>query len=166
MDGKEFQLLLVQYQECIGLIKDYASNIWQLLSLTIAINTFLGIMYLGYAKTSWERLMALSIALLFTIVSKVQFEKHRFFSEARLADLKYIQDRLRIEFPNSREIKFATEEIFDDMQRYPHVKRKWVRKQKAFDWFGVVLDILLIAIVLLVLFEIVSIFYIVVVIPR
>jgi uncharacterized membrane protein len=91
---KRIEILLWQYRECLSFIRSYNSLIWQTPSLTIAINSFLGILYLGYAKTFEARIMLLFASLSFTFVATIALQKHRFFQVAKSDEFRLIQEEL------------------------------------------------------------------------
>jgi hypothetical protein len=123
--NEHFEILLLQYRECLSFIRNYNSAIWQIPSITVAINSFLIVVYLGYAKTVETRLIVLLIALAFTFVLTIQLKKHRFFQEASVDDFKWIQTELLKIFKETktmREIKLRTEEIWDDKESFTYEK--------------------------------------------
>lgn len=111
---KRLEMLLSQYHECVSFIRQFDSTFWQVASVTMAINSFLAITYLGYAKTFAARLVILLAALAFTFVSTIRLQKHRFFIVARSDDFRWIQTELRKLLKKGdsiREIKLKTGEI-------------------------------------------------------
>ena len=60
----------------------------------MAINSFLGIVYLGYAKTTLTNIIVLLSAFLFTFVLSIALQKHRFSTEAKVDSFTWIQKEL------------------------------------------------------------------------
>ena len=123
--------------------------VWQLPSITMAINSFLAIVYLGYAKDVPTRLLVLLAAFGVTLVSLVVLTKHRFMELARSDDLRWLQGELQKEVKDIREIKLKTEDIIKDTVNYPSVTRGWLSKPSAFKVFRALLVLNLIAIVII-----------------
>ena len=143
------QFLVVQYRECLSYIKHLDVLVWQTPSMTMAINTFLGILYLGHAKTFWSKLIILLASLAFTFVAWIAIQKHRFHQMAKNIEYDWIQNELLIEFKNVREIRLRTDRIKDDQEDYPieELPRDWFTSQSAYVWlwrvlFGTILIIL------------------------
>lgn len=128
------EVLLWQYRECLSFIRHYQSLVWQTPSITMAINTFLGIMYLGYAETFMTKILILVASFIFTFVATVALHKHRFFGVARAEELKWIQNELLKEFQDARELKLRTEEIYCDRKNYPTVPRNFMTQRGAYRW--------------------------------
>lgn len=106
--------------------------VWQIPSITMAINTFLGVLYLGYAKEiAAARLLALAASVLFTSVALVALIKHRFFEIARTRDITWLQNELRKIESNIREIKFSSKDIICDKIGYPDVPRHFITRISA-----------------------------------
>jgi len=100
----------------------------------MAINTFLGIMYLGYAKTFEARILVLIASLIFTFVATLALQKHRFFAVAKSHEFRQIQNELLKELQNVKEIKLRTKEIYDDRKNYPRVARNFMTQMGAYRW--------------------------------
>jgi hypothetical protein len=131
---KRIEILLWQYRECLSFIRSYNSLIWQTPSLTIAINSFLGILYLGYAKTFEARIMLLFASLSFTFVATIALQKHRFFQVAKSDEFRLIQEELLKEIQNIRELKLETMEIYNDIKNYPSPARNFWTRRRAYTW--------------------------------
>ena len=127
------RLLLSQYEECFGDRRAQASMVWQIPSLTMAINSFLGIAYLGYAGDNlYARMALLAGAIAITVVALIAMKKHRFFELARGRDLEWIQKELLKHDSSIRDIKFRTGEIIEDKQTlYKDVPRNRLVKVSA-----------------------------------
>ena len=156
---KRFEILLWQYRVCLSFIRMRATTIWQLPSISMAINSFLAITYLGYAKTSEARLVILLASFFFTFVSTIQLQKHRFLQEARNIDFRWIQTelcKLLQKNDSIRVIELRTKEIWDDVEGYPTLSRTWWTRQGAYKWFLKSMYITMFAICLLSLYEVVG----------
>lgn len=154
---KRFEVLLGQYCECLKLILARGTMIWQLPSFSMAINSFLAITYLGYAKTFEARLVILLASFFFTFVSTIQLKKHRFLQEARNIDFRWIQSELRNLLQKGdgmREIELRTKQIWDDTKNYPNLSRTWWTRQGAYKWFLGSMCVALFVICLLLLYEV------------
>lgn len=157
-DREECSILLTQYSECLDWIRSYNSLIWQVPSLSMAINSFLVIAYLGYATTSLTRIFVLVIAFSFTFVSTIQLQKHRFFQEARLDEFNRLQEKLKTEYSDMQEIVFGTRDIIrtrsTDKDKYQNVKTGWIQRRIAFKWMTCLQYLSLLAIATLLAIEI------------
>jgi len=100
----------------------------------MAINSFLGILYLGYAKTFEAKIIVLIASFSFTFVAMIALQKHRFFQEARYEDLNWIQNELEKEVRNIRVLKITTREIFNDRENYRNVTRSFITCRRAYRW--------------------------------
>ena len=132
--NRRIDILLWQYRECLSFLRNFDSLVWQTPSITMAINTFLGIIYLGYAKTFGTRILVLIASLAFTFVATVALQKHRFFAVAKSDEFRWIQNELLKEFQNVRELKLRTEEIYCDRKNYPNVPRNFMTQRGAYRW--------------------------------
>lgn len=135
---KRFEILLWQYRECLSNMRTRITTIWQLPSISMAINSFLGITYLGYAKTFPARLVVLLASLFFTFILTIEYWKHRFKLDAAYTDFKWIQNqlcKLEKEDEGIRKIKLLTHEIQSDIEGYADVPRNWWTQQRATKWF-------------------------------
>jgi len=132
--NQRIEMLLCQYRECLLFIRNFQSLVWQTPSITMAINTFLGIMYLGYAKTFMTKILILVASFIFTFVAAVALQKHRFFGVAKAEEFKWIQNELLKEFQDVKELKLRTEEIYCDRKNYPTVPRNFMTQRGAYRW--------------------------------
>jgi len=133
------QILLYQYRECLSLIRMRANQIWQLPSISMAINSFLGITYLEYAKTLGSRIVVLLGSLFFTFTLTIQLRKFRFLQEARNIDFREIQAELQKSLEEGEKIRLIelrTRQIWEDEKKYPKLKRSWWTRQGAYKWFS------------------------------
>lgn len=136
--NRRIEVLLWQYRECLSFIRARATMIWQLPSISMAINSFLGITFLEYTETFQARFIVLLASFFFTFVLTIQLKKHRFLQEARNIDFRWIQTELRNllqENETIREIELRTKQIWDDVQGYPDLSRTWWTRQGAYKWF-------------------------------
>ena len=135
---KHLEILLGQYHECLSFIRMRATQIWQLPSISMAINSFFGITYLGYANTLGAKIVVLLASFFFTLILTIQLQKHRFLQRARNVDFRWIQDelcKLTKESDGIRKIELRTKQIWDDRSNYPNLPRtRWTR-QGAYNWF-------------------------------
>ncbi|MDH5732792.1 MAG: hypothetical protein OEY88_03265 [Candidatus Bathyarchaeota archaeon] len=158
VSDKRFEFLLCQYRECLAFIRNYTSAIWQIPSITMAINTFLAITYLEYTETHETRVVILVVALVFTFVSTIQLKKHRFFQEAKGDEFRWIQAKLCETLQETkgkmREIKLKTDEIWCDREAYPTVSRTAFTLRGAYNWFLGTMYASILTIYLLLLYEI------------
>lgn len=135
---KRLEILLGQYQECLSFIRWRGTQIWQLPSISMAINSFFGITYLGYANSLEAKIAVLLASLFFTIILTIQLQKHRFLQMARNVDFRWIQDelcKLTKESDGIRKIELRTEQIWRDRSNYPDLPRTWWTRQGAYNWF-------------------------------
>ena len=155
--NKRLQILLWQYRECASDRRTRIKITWEVPSLTMAINTFLGVLYLGYARNIAEaRIVVLLASLSFTIVSLITLIKHRFLASARTRDLSWIQEELKKEVENIREIKWITKDIIEDRVGYPNLPRYWTDRRSSYSWLRGILVISVITLVSLLLWEIIQ----------
>jgi len=133
------QILLYQYRECLSFIRMRANQIWQLPSISMAINSFLGIMYLEYANTFESKIVVLLSSLFFTFILTIQLRKFRFLQEARNIDFRAIQTELQKslkEDESIRLIELRTKQIWKNSEAYPNLTRSWWTRQGAYKWFS------------------------------
>jgi len=152
---KRIEILLVQYRECLSFIRSYNSLIWQTPSLTIAINSFLAILYLGYAKTFEARIMLLIASLSFTFVATIALQKHRFFQVAKSDEFRSIQEELLKEVQNIKELKFETKEIYNDRKNYPSPVRNFWTRRRAYTWLLLIMYATMVFILTLIVNEVI-----------
>jgi hypothetical protein len=141
--GKEatyVEVLITQYKECMAFIRNYDILAWQVFSVTIAIDSFLAIPFLGYARTSIIRVALLFVALVFTSVAIVALMKHRFFQEVKVDEFKRIQSLLKEKFPSILEIRLRTKDIMDNAKEYKLVRRTPLSGISAYDFLLVALS--------------------------
>jgi len=156
---KRLEILLRQYSECFSDRRLHATIAWQVPSLTIAINTFLGVVYLGYAKEiAIARLLVLAVAILYTLVAFVILNKNRFFETARVCDLMWLQEELKKIESNIREIKWITRDIICDKIGYPDVPRDFISRISAYKCTITTMIAILIVLVSLLLRELILLF--------
>lgn len=132
------EILLYQYRECLSFIRMRANQIWQLPSISMAINSFLGITYLGYAKTFKARIVVLLASLFFTFILTIQLRKFRFLQEARNIDFRWIQTELQKLLKKGdsiRWIELRTKQIWENPEEYPDLSRSCWTRQGAYKWF-------------------------------
>ena len=127
------EILLCQLQECWEHIRHWSALIWQIPVTSMAINTFLGIVYFESADFFWGRFLALLASAAYTLVSLFALIKFRVLSIARNEDSEWIQDKLRQRFKDIRMLKFRTRDILKG--DYKRVGRTWWHKQSAYIWF-------------------------------
>lgn len=153
---KRLEILLWQYRECLSFIRMRGTQIWQLPSISMAINSFLGITYLGYANTFEAKILVLSTSLFFTFILTIQLQKHRFLQMARNVEFRWIQDelcKLTKECDGIRKIELRTKQIWDDRNNYPDLPRTWWTRQGAYKWFLRSMYVTIFTISLLLLYE-------------
>jgi len=122
----------------------------------MAINTFLGIMYLGYAETFEAKIVVLLASFSFTFVATIALQKHRFFEVAKSEEFRWIQSELLKELKNVRELKLRTEEIYNDLENYPTVPRNWMTRRRAYPCLLLLMCVNLLFMLALIIKEIVS----------
>lgn len=156
---KRLEILLCQYRECLSFIRTRTASIWQLPSMSMAINSFLAITYLGYATTFEVKIVILLASFFYTFISTIQLRKHRFLQKARNIDFRWIQTELCNMLPTNesvREIELRTKQIWDDEERYPTLSRTWWTRQGAYKWFLGSMYVTMSAILLLLLYEVIA----------
>jgi len=153
---KRLEILLRQHSECFSDRRTQVNMVWQIPSITLAINTFLGVLYLGYAKEiTAARLLALAASVFFTFVALMALIKHRFFEIARTRDIIWLQNELKKIESNIREIKFSSEDIICDKVGYPDVPRHFLSRRSAYNWLRNMMVAMLIILVSLLLRELI-----------
>jgi len=153
---KLLEILLRQYSECFSDRRTQVTMVWQIPSITMAINTFIGILYLGYAKeNAVARLLILAAAVAFTFVALVALIKHRFFELARTRDVIWIQNELKKIESDIREIKWRSEDIICDKKGYPDVPRHFISRISAYNCLRNMMFAMLIVLVSLLLWELI-----------
>ena len=131
--NRTFETLLAQYHECCEEIRNLDTLIWQIPSIAMAVNSFFGIAYLGYAHTHEARIILLLASYSFNLVSIITLRKHRFQQIARTDDVTWIQKQLS-QFASLRELKWKTSEIIKDKVDYPDVPRDGMIWRSAYRW--------------------------------
>jgi hypothetical protein len=149
---RTFETLLAQYHECCEDIRNLDTLIWQIPSIAMAVNSFFGIAYLGYANTSEARIILLLASYAFNLVSIITLRKHRFQQIARTDDVVWIQKQLS-NITTMRKLKWKTCEIIKDKANYPDVPRDGMIRLRAYRWLLGVLCLTVSIIMLLLLVE-------------
>lgn len=147
-------VLIAQYNECLAFIRNFDTLAWQVFGITIAIDSFLAIPFLGYAKTSTIKAGLLLVALVFTSVAIVALVKHRFFQEVKVDEFIRIQGLLKERFPEIFEINVRTEDIMKKADEYKFVSRTPLSGISAYNFLLVVLSASWCAIFILIFLEI------------
>jgi hypothetical protein len=150
---KRFEALLWQYRECWAEIRNLDNLIWQIPSITMAINSFFGIAYLGYAKTAEARMVLLFASFAFNLISVITLRKHRFLQIARTEDILWLQGQLA-QVVNIRKVKWQTPKILCDKVAYREVPRDGMISLSAYRCLLAILCLTIVVISIVLLIEI------------
>ena len=149
---KQLEALLWQYRECWAEIRNLDSLVWQIPSITMAINSFFGIAYLGYTRTAEARIILLFASFAFNLISVITLRKHRFLQIARTEDILWLQKQIS-QLVNLREIKWQTSRILSDKANYPEVPRDGMIRLSAYRCLLGIICLTIVVTSILLLFE-------------
>ena len=144
MSAKEKRdILMMIYKETSENARYYDSHIWQIPSVTVAINAFLiGQAFSdGLRGETWVQALVVLSASFFTFVLLIALVKHRLHKRAKDANLKIIAESeyLKVEEKFTREYQFPTD--LPLLEKNPVIILKILSGMKANLWLMSVMAI-------------------------
>ena len=128
MSGQEssqrrLNYLFYLHRDCIQYLTHLDSLIWQIPTISMAVNAFLASSYINENSNELIRLIIVVFSLIFNVVALIALIKHRLHAEAKTSDLEYIQDEIEkelknLEIENIRRMRVRTDKILKHKESY------------------------------------------------
>jgi hypothetical protein len=141
---EDIDFIKIVYKELSENARYYDSHVWQIPSITIAVNAFLiGQAFSENMKDApWARALIVFSAAFFTFVLLIALVKHKLHKSAQDKNIKKIEERMQLdkEFHHVYDLKTELEKV----EKHPNVIEHVLAPMRAGAWLMYVMVVILI----------------------
>jgi len=131
MNDQEKSLTRLNYlfnlhRDCIRYLTHLDSLVWQIPTISIAVNAFLASSYINENSNNTIRLVIVTFSLVFNVVALIALVKHRFHSDVKAYELECFQTEIEnelrcLKMKDIRRMKVITDDILKEKENYPTI---------------------------------------------